>query len=491
VVLLQGGIHAGEIDGKDAGLWLLRELLEGRAAPGALGRLTLVLVPVLNADGHERFAPNQRPNQRGPEAMGWRVTAANLNLNRDYLKAEATELQALLRLLGRWDPILYADLHVTDGAQFQHDVSVNVAPLAGGAAALVALGQALSSELLRALGARGHLPLDFYPSFRTADDPRSGFAAGVAPPRFSHAYWAARNRVGVLVETHSWKPYGQRVKATFDACEAMLAHVAAHGAELQAAAAAADLEDAHRAGQPLALEWEPTGVSRPIDFQGYAYTVEASVVSGKPWVRYDESRPEVWRVPYFEALRPAGTVRVPEAGWLVPPPHAGWVGAKLALHGVAFRSLPRAVPAARVRTFRATPAFQAASFEGRQPVALTGAWADDVQELPAGTLFVPAAQARLRLAMHLLEPTLPDSLAAWGFFNAHLEQKEYLEDYLAEAFAREQLEDPAVRAAFEARLRDQAFAASPEARLRFFAVRHPSADARQGLLPVYQAVAVP
>lgn len=117
VVFLQAGIHAGEIDGKDAGLLVLRQWLTN---PGdrSLHGTTVVLIPVLNVDGHERFGPHQRPNQAGPAETGWRTTAQNLNLNRDYAKADAPEMRALLQLLQVWDPVLYADLHVTDGADF-------------------------------------------------------------------------------------------------------------------------------------------------------------------------------------------------------------------------------------------------------------------------------------------------------------------------------------------------------------------------------------
>jgi len=115
VLLIQGGIHAGEIDGKDAGFLALREMLDGQVAKGALDTLVLLFVPVFNVDGHERFGAWNRPNQRGPREMGWRATAQNLNLNRDYMKADAPEMQAMLALINRWDPILYADLHVTDG----------------------------------------------------------------------------------------------------------------------------------------------------------------------------------------------------------------------------------------------------------------------------------------------------------------------------------------------------------------------------------------
>src|SRR5207237_5800565 len=128
VLLVQGGIHAGEIDGKDAGFLALREALENRAAKGALDRQVLVFVPVFNVDGHERFGRWNRPNQRGPEEMGWRATAQNFNLNRDYMKADTPEMQAMLRLLGTWDPTLYVDLHVTDGDEYQHDVTNTLKP---------------------------------------------------------------------------------------------------------------------------------------------------------------------------------------------------------------------------------------------------------------------------------------------------------------------------------------------------------------------------
>lgn len=149
VVLFQGGIHAGEMDGKDAGFILLGDLLAGPGA-GPLAKVTVVFVPAVNPDGHERFGPNQRPNQRGPAETGWRTTARNLNLNRDYTKADALGMRALLALLSEWDPIVYADLHVTDEAQFEHDLAVMVEPRVGYAEALREEGRAISEALLRA-----------------------------------------------------------------------------------------------------------------------------------------------------------------------------------------------------------------------------------------------------------------------------------------------------------------------------------------------------
>ena len=130
--------------------WHCGELLDGEVGKGALERQVLLFVPVFNVDGHERFGAWNRPNQRGPEEMGWRVTAQNYNLNRDYVKADAPEMQAMLRLVGEWDPIASIDLHVTDGAKFEHDVSIQVEPVHAGDAELRTAGRGLRDARDRA-----------------------------------------------------------------------------------------------------------------------------------------------------------------------------------------------------------------------------------------------------------------------------------------------------------------------------------------------------
>jgi hypothetical protein len=493
VVLFQGGIHAGEIDGKDAGFWLLRDMLAGEALPGVLRQLTAVFVPVFNVDGHERFGPNHRPNQRGPEEMGWRVTAQNLNLNRDYVKAETPEMMAALTLLHAWKPLVYVDLHATNGAQFEHDVAVMIEPLKAGPEPLRAQGAKLLEALLTGLESQGHLPLSFYPSFIQMDEPASGFADGVAPPRFSQAYWAANHRLGVLVETHSWRPYAHRVKATRNVLEGVLRFVASHGTALSAAAKAAD--QAAVAGQPpqLTLLWETTEKSRMIDFRGYAFSHEPSPISGQKVVRYDETKPQVWKLPLFEEVRPKLTVPLPQGGYLVPAAHAAWVAPKLRAHGLRFQRLEKPVPATAVEAFRATEVkFQPQPYEARQPLTVQGEWRREPHPLPAGTLYVPVAQPGVELVAHLLEPLGPDSLLAWGFFNAHFERKEYIEDYVLEPHARELLQkDAAAKAAWEERLKDPAFQADPRARMRFFYERHPTYDTRFNLYPVFRTDSPP
>ncbi len=494
VVLVQGGIHAGEIDGKDAGFLLLRQMFEGGAPAEVLDKVVWVFVPVFNVDGHERFGAWNRPNQRGPVEMGWRVTAQNLNLNRDYAKADSPEMQAMLALVAQWDPLAVVDLHATDGAQFEHDISITAEPVHAGDDALRAIGTAWRDGVIADLAAEGHLPVAFYPSFNDYEDPASGFTDAVAAPRFSTGYFWLRNRLGMLVETHSWRPYPQRVLSTRNTVLSVLQRVAANGPAWLAAVKAADTRAAALASQPVPLVWTATDAVRTIDFRGYAYTRTPSEISGAPMTRYDESTPTIWKVPLRDVLAPTWTATAPAAGYVVPAAHAAWVGEKLRQHGIEFRRLDAEVPGAAVETFRAdTATFGTGSLESHQTLTVTGAWKPEAMTVPAGSLFVPIAQPKARLVLSLLEPQAPDSLLAWGRFNAHFERKEYMEAYVAEAVAREMLaKDPALQAEFDAKLAaDPEFAKSPDQRLEFFYRRHTAWDEAFRLYPVMRTATVP
>lgn len=490
VTLIQGGIHAGEIDGKDAGFLALRELLEGKVAPGVLDKQVLLFVPVFNVDGHERFGRWNRPNQRGPVEMGWRSTAQNFNLNRDYVKADAPEMQAMLTLIEAWDPLVTVDLHVTDGAKFQHDVSIQVEPVHGADADLRQAGLAFRSGVVEDISRQGSTPQTYYMSFNKTDDPSSGFADTVYEPRFSTGYFPLRNRMTMLVETHSWKDYPTRVRITHNAIVSTLQQVADHGKAWTQTAREADARAAALAGQPVTLSYRTTDKTTMVDFQGYAYTRTMSDVSGATMIHYDETKPQVWHVPLRDEVVPDAQAEAPRAGYVVPAAWASTVEPKLKLHGIAYRRLAQPLHGAALQTYRADKAtFAAAPFESHQRVKTEGSWKPEARDVGAGALFVPIAQAKSRLVMALFEPQAPDSLLAWGEFNNAFERKEYMEEYVAEDVAREQMaQDPALAAAFRQKVEsDPVFAKNPRARLEFFARRHASWDERLNLYPVMRS----
>lgn len=502
ILMLQAGIHPGESDGKDAGFIALRELLGESAAPALLERVAILFVPAFNVDGHERFGRWNRPNQNGPEETGWRATAQNLNLNRDYTKADAPEMRALLKLICDWDPLVCADLHVTDGADFQPDISLQAEPVNQGDARLYAAGRELRDALIAKLAAAGSMPLPFYPDFATPDDPASGFLLTVYSPRFSTGYFPQRNRFTVLVETHSWKDYATRVRITRNTIVGLAELVAAHGGQWREQTREADVAAACLGGTDVVLDYssgwregasgpsaDTVGASgtRVLDFPGYAYTRKLSPISGALVTVYDPKTPQLWHVPFRDQVSPSLVVKAPLGGYVVPRAWAQDIGAHLAFHGIKYQPVRVRGPAVGVESYRASAVhFAAKPFEGRMCASLTGSWQRETQDIPVGALFVPIAQPLARLAMHLLEPEAPDSFAAWGFFNACFEQKEYMEPYVAEQIARTMLaEQPDLAAEFARLLKeDAAFAASPSARLDFFLRRHSSWDSHYNLYPV-------
>lgn len=483
-IFLQAGIHAGEIDGKDAGFWFLRDLLDGKVAQSALDHVDIVFVPVINPDGHERFGKNNRPNQRGPEEMGFRTNAARINMNRDYVKADSVEIQAALGVFRKYAPIVAVDLHVTDGAKFEHDVAVLVGTFASRPDSLDETSKALSDALGARLTALGHLPLAFYPSFDDETDPASGFSVSEAPLRFSQAYATARASIGILVETHSWRPYKHRVETTYHVLQALFEQAtkdAQTWVSVERDAAAADLR---LAGKELSLVYDNGPHVTPLEFRGYAYEKRKSEISGSTWLVYDETKPEIWRIPLRDEVVPKVTVRVPKQGYVIDGGFAAQLAPVLERHGIEYQPLDGTHD---LEVYRATKTTFAPSYEGHARVTLEGGWARESRSLDRGAIFIPLSQRHARLIVHLLDPDGPDSLVQWGFVNNAFERKEYMEPYIAEQVAREMLaNDPSLRAKFDAALADPEFAKSPAKRLDFFYRLHPSWDERLNLVPIYR-----
>ena len=506
VLMIQAGIHPGESDGKDGGFIALRELLSRTAAGHALERIALLFVPAFNADGHERMGRFNRPNQNGPEFTGWRATAERLNLNRDYTKADTPEMQSMLKLITSWDPLICADLHVTDGADFEPDVSIQVEPINQGDPKLRASGVQLRDELIDKLAASGSLPLPFYPDLFETDNPASGFLLTVYSPRFSTGYFPQRNRFTVLVETHSWKPYARRVQVMRNSIVGLAELAAGHGAAWLEQVYAADESVSAIAGAPCTLDYksgwrETTAAGKPaaaqaadagdfIDFRGYAYTRNHSHISGGPVTVYDPSTPQIWHVRYRNRIEPSTVVQAPRLGYFIPQTYAESIGGRLKYHGIIAAPAAKELEHTALEQFRASRVgFSKTPFEGRMRAQILGEWQRLDREILAPVLFVPLSQPLARLIVALLEPQAPDSFAAWGFFNACFEQKEQLEPYIAEQIARNlYASDIQLREAFELKLQEDAqFRADPAKRLEFFCRHHPSWDEQLNCYPIYRA----
>jgi hypothetical protein len=481
-LLAYAGIHAGEIDGKDAGLMLLRDLTVRGTRRALLERANWLFIPILNVDGHEHFSPFTRSNQRGPVEAGWRVTARNLNLNRDFTKLDAPETRALVAVLNRWSPDLHLDLHVTDGGDHQYDVTYGHNPGSGWSPASEEwLERVYTPAVDRDLTTMGHVPGPLWVAGPVdAADLQKGFTQWISTARYSTGYGDVRHLPSVLLENHSLKPYPRRVLGAYVFLESTLRVLGNEGASLRDAVA----RDRRRRAPELALDFGAAADAprSRATFLGIETRLEDSAVSGGKRLVYT-GRPTRAEVPVIPFRATVSATR-PLAYW-VP---AAWTDVieRLEAHGIRLERLdsPREVEVEMSRISEATVGPEA--FEGRIPVSATFTSERRRERYAAGSVRVPTDQPLGDLAIVLLEPASPDSFFRWGFFLEILQATEYMENYVLEPTAERLLAgDAALRAEFERRLaQDPAFAARPADRLQWLYRRTPFFDERWRLYPV-------
>ncbi len=492
IVLIQSGIHAGEIDGKDASLMLIRDIAIRKTCATLLDHAILLFVPIFNVDGHERFGPFNRINQNGPQEMGWRVTSQNLNLNRDYMKADAPEMRAMLALFSTWLPDLTVDCHVTDGIDMQYDVTYSMET-----------AQDIDPELrswitgtflptvLSKVEASGHRIFP-YVTPRADDDPGTGLSEGVMLPRLSTGYAALQNRPSLLIETHMLKPYRDRVDATYQVLKAALETINGAPELLHTAVRHAD-QTTIRAGESydprkaLPLRFGEGQGSERRKFLAIKFLTEPSDISGMSRRVYTGEPYEI-DVPLFDETVVTDSVSIPLA-YLIPEEWK-FIPEIMKLHGVKMQVLVAPVTATVESYMFSNIRWNDAPYEGRQMATFKVNTITESRTYPAGTVLIPMNQRAAKVAMYLLEPRSPDSFAAWGFFNAIFEQKEYAEPYVMEEEARKMIAaDPGLKKEFEQKLQlDSTFSKNPHARLNWFYLRSRWADPWLDKYPIGRVV---
>ena len=382
-------------------------------------------------------------------------------------------------------PTLYYDLHVTDGTDYQYDITFG---WNGRHSHSPRIATWLDSELRPALDSTlsvaGHVPgpLIFATDNR---DPAKGISNWTSPPRFSNGYGDVRRIPTVLVENHSLKPYEQRVLGTYVLLAGTLELLGKRGGALRDAIAA------DRALRPaeVTLAWRaPDSVPPMFDYRGVEAREVPSSVSGAMRVEWT-GRPVRLQVPYIQLSAPAARVGLPRAYW-VP---ATWpeVIERLRAHGIAMETLDAerelACEAYRIEGAK----LEEQPFEGRARVSGEPVSEKRTMSFPAGSVRVPVDQPLGVLAAFLLEPSSDDSFFRWGFFLEILQETEYFESYVMEPMAERMLtHDAALRAEFDAKLAsDSLFAADGGERLRWLYRKTPFHDERWRLYPVAREVA--
>ncbi|MFQ5653423.1 MAG: M14 family zinc carboxypeptidase [Planctomycetota bacterium] len=430
IVYIQANIHGGEVEGKEASLMLLRDLAAGDARP-LLDRLILLVAPIYNADGNEDWGPGDRhrPGQEGPAVVGRRSNGMGLDLNRDCMKAESPEMRgALRRIYTTWDPDVILDLHTTNGTRHGYALTYSP-PLTPDCepGVLSFTRDELLPAVRRRLREHHGMETFDYGNRSAREGEEEGWFTFSPLPRYVTNYAGLRNRIGILSEATSYRPFRDRVLATRRFVREVLEQVAGGAPRIIALTRAADekvtawgldaagapslgvrFEPASRGVEPILIEEVAAGDGKGKDGR--------SPAGGAP----GDLSPSIREVPMrvFDRFRPTRTARLP-AAYLIPPsfPEAARL---LRSHGVLVEALEEAwqggVEVFTVEELRSSPR----AFQGHRLTTLEGSFARRTEEFPPRTLVVPTGQPLGLLAFHLLEPESADGLAAWGFLDRGL-----------------------------------------------------------------------
>jgi murein tripeptide amidase MpaA len=490
VVFVQACIHAGESDGKDAGLALLRDIAITKTRADLLNDVVIVFVPIYNVDGHEYFNSHNRINQNGPAETGFRANATNLNLNRDYMKADAPETRAWLAFWNHWHPDFFIDCHVTDGADFRYNLTYEYAHFQEVSPFIKNwMDEHFDGKVVAKVESEGNL-LTHYLEFNGRDVSK-GVATFIATPRFATGYAALRNRAGLLIETHMLKPYKSRVRGTYDVLRYTIDEIGkskptlfeANKKAIQETIELGKIYDAKR-NFPLSLEI--TENSKPFILKGIEYKIEDSEISGAKRIIYG-TKPLDITIPQFDEAKISFGVAPPL--YYIIPPQWKEVISVLQAHGIKILRTKKTltIPVESYRLLN--PKWSNNSFEGHLSLSFSTVMITEKRSFPVGSVIISLEQETANVVIHLLEPKSSDSLVYWGFFNSIFEQKEYGESYVVEELAREMLKnDVNLRIEFEQKLKDEKFAKNPSARLNFFYDHSRYFDKRLGVYPIGRVI---
>jgi hypothetical protein len=460
-IYVQGNIHAGEVEGKEACLEILRSIALGQHA-GWFNSVVLLINPIYNADGNEKIALTNRGSQNGPiGGMGQRANAQNYDLNRDFMKVDAPETRSFELLMSRYDPHIFVDLHTTDGSAHAYQITY-APPLHPATAAGVVdvLRNGLLPAVTKAIRAKDDMDYYYYggvsggargggmrgaPGGQAAaagargdatagrgggrgDAPggRSGVPAERAfyttepTARYGVNMVGLRNRMGILSETFSYLTFQDRIKAARRFVEEICNYAQMHSAEI--IKATADADRLSIVGQEIALRGKSVKSAEQVEILMTELTTEKNPYTGQMMRRrLDVRKPEkMYQYISFEASETTIAPRY----YLVPaPPALRYVQDRLEAHGISFSRLEQAI-AIKGEQFRIESSTQAErDYEGHRARTLTGKWEPAELNVAAGTLVVSVEQPLGRLALMLLEPRSEDCLGAWGLMEEALAQQ--------------------------------------------------------------------
>ncbi|GAA4094234.1 M14 family zinc carboxypeptidase [Mucilaginibacter panaciglaebae] len=311
VLLINNGIHPGEPEGIDASMMFARDLLKKNALPK---NVVICMVALYNIDGSFNRGLS-RINQNGPDSYGFRGNSRNLDLNRDFIKADSRNTWALEQIINTWQPEVFLDNHTSDGADYQYVMTLIETQKDKQNPILAKYtSETLSPELYRRMKKSG---FEMTPYVEAEENiPDSGIVSFLETPRFATGYTSQHNIISYITETHMLKPFDKRVYATYDFMQALVDVVERDARQIGELKTKAD--EQVRNQNSFALGWTlDTGHYDTLVFKGFTAGYKPSEVSGLNRLYYDRSKPFTKTIKYYDNYLPTITVNKPTA-YIIP-----------------------------------------------------------------------------------------------------------------------------------------------------------------------------
>ncbi len=481
-ILINNGIHAGEPDGIDASIEFAEQILGGKFRYPST---RIVIIPAYNVDGSSVQSCCTRANQNGPLNQGFRGNARNLDLNRDFIKADAENTRTFYKIFHRFKPHVFIDNHVSNGADYQYTMTLITSQTDK-------LGKVLGSfvknefepALYTDMASKG---LQMAPYVNTVTEtPDSGLVGFLETPRFATGYAALFNCIGFVPETHMLKPFKNRVIATRELMKSMSSYVNENAARFVQLKKKADEEDQRKALYPISWK-QNKKASGTFLFKGYEAGYKTSEISGLPRLYYDRNKPFTKKIPIYNHFTTEDSAWKPMA-FVIPQ---AWheVIERLSLNDVQLTRLQSDCTLMVVSNYINTYKSRDKPYEGHF-LHYQSTTTEKVMQIQffKGDYIVYTNQRAVRYLMETLSPRATDSFFNWNFFDSVLQQKEYFSDYVFEDTGAELLQkNPELRKMLEDRkAADPEFRKNGARQLEFVYNNSPYHEKTVMLYPVFR-----
>ncbi len=483
IIFINNGIHPGEPDGIDASMLLVQEVTTPKNPLPS--NVVLAIIPVYNIGGVLNRSTHSRVNQNGPVEKGFRGNSQNLDLNRDFIKADTKEALTFTKIFHLLDPDIFVDNHVSNGADYQHVMTLLTTQhnkLGGAMGAF--LNQKFEPALYSSMKTKGWDLIPYVNHF--GETPEKGWSEFWDSPRYSSGYAALWNTFSFVPETHMLKPYKQRVEATRDLMKCFIDFAAANANEILKLRAEAKTKQQTQTQFPIAWKWNKTK-STQLNFKGYQAGYKTSDVSGMQRLFYNRDKPFEKTIPFFNFYEDTLSVTKPKA-YIIPQ---GWwkVIERLQANNVKMTKLTGDTTV-EVEYYK-IESYQPRLFEGHHlNTSIKTSTHKKQMVCRKGDWYIPLNQNANRFLIETLEPNTQDSYFAWNFFDGILERKEGFSNYVFEETAAEFLKtNPVIQQKLnERKATDSSFAKNGAAQLNFVYQNSPYYEPAYLQYPVYRLI---